>query len=161
VIGVAGYAGAGAPTGIAGGTVEITPAKWVTIATGTGIAPSGMQYAVMPRFRIVDGTMGYGIGIGVSEGAYQSVARYQQDSWNLPNAGADSIKTWNHAWFGNVELSIEERHKDGLTWRIFAGAGRVLNASSYECASHSWSGGMFDTKSAPAPGCDPNQGNIV
>jgi len=159
-VGIAGHFGAGAPTGILGGSVEVTPAPWLTIAPGVGVAPLGYQLALMSRFRVVADTMGYGFGFGVSEGGYQSKRFAASGGFEPYSAGTESIKTWSHAWFGNVEASIEQRHENGLSWRAYAGVGAVLNRSGYECASYATGSGIFRT-SPSAPGCDRNQGNVV
>jgi hypothetical protein len=127
------HAGLGTPLGFYGLTTELTPVRWFTIGVGAGESSSGLQEALMARVRVVvDGT-GFALGGGVSTGPYQDT----KEGWFCGLYGGDcTLRTWDRAVWGNMELSVEHRLRSGLELRAYFGSALLSNQTADGCVVH-------------------------
>jgi hypothetical protein len=124
-------AGFGTPYGLLGASVEWTPVRFLTIATGVGGSFGGAQLALLPRLRLLDGRTAVSIGGGPSWGGYATTDDILYPSWKA---------TYPCFWL-NGDLSIEHRSSSGLDVRGYVGAATVVYAdSASECWAEGYSG---------------------
>ncbi len=119
-----GHMGFGTPYGLTGVSLELTPIPWWTFGGGLGVSFGGPQLAMSTRVRYPFGHAALAFGVGVSRGGYKTVESWIDASWT---------KEWAHAYWLNIEASVEHRWRTGLELRIYMGVGSLLNPGSGEC----------------------------
>jgi hypothetical protein len=133
VLSINAQVGLGAPLGLGGIGLDLTPFRWFTIGAGVGYSPhsgstgGGSQAALMSRLRypFENGTA-IALGGGVSTGPYHASPFMDYES--------HTVWTWDRAWWTNVELSIEHRWTNGVELRGFGGVGFLDNPTADTCA---------------------------
>ena len=119
------------PFGFLGFTADYSPARWLAIEAGGGYNVDGPQGALWPRAR-VPLTRGFAVG----GGPFLGVGNYDADNDCLI-CGEDQAtrrhRTWKPAIVGGGLLAIEGRGESGFSWKVYGGAGHVLNAGAIEC----------------------------
>ena len=127
-------AGSG-PLGTAGAAIEYTPIAGATISGGVGLGQGRAQAAILPRLhQPLTETLGIGIGAGISVGPSGPDGRDALRRVFCASCGDLPERTYALAWWGNAEISLEERRPWGLVWRLFVGGARILNPGDGVCA---------------------------
>jgi hypothetical protein len=119
------------PFGLVGASLDYSPARWVAIEAGGGYNVDGPQGALWPRARLPL-TRGFAIGGGPLLG----VGNYDADNDCLicgEEQATRRHRTWKPAVVGGGLLSIEGRGEGGFSWKVYGGAGHVLNSGAIEC----------------------------
>jgi hypothetical protein len=128
--------GAGAPLGMPGVALGYTPLSWATIAGGVGLAQGHVQGAIVPRFHQPLGeTFALSIGAGASFGAAGGGGGDSLRGVFCVSCSGVTERSYALAWWGNAELSLEERRPWGLEWRVFVGGARLLNPGEGTCST--------------------------
>ena len=126
--------GGGAPLGTTGIALGYTPLEWATVAGGVGLAQGNVQGSLMPRVhQPLTDTFALAIGAGISFGRTGATGRDSLRRIVCSDCDETIERTYAFAWWGNAEISLEERRPWGLAWRIFVGGARVLNPSEGTC----------------------------
>lgn len=119
------------PFGLLGATLDYSPAPWIAIEAGGGYNVDGVQGALAPRARVPISR-----GVAVGAGPFIGVGNYDADNDCLI-CGEDQAtrrhRTWKPAIVGGGLLSIEGRSEGGFSWKVYGGAGHVLNSGAIEC----------------------------
>jgi hypothetical protein len=131
------------PFGFAGLSATVTPLRWLSVEAGGGVALDGPQAAILPRARLfVSQKVALSLAIGPSFGRY--VERHDFRGCDLvlllpvvqgstSGCAPRPARTWDVASWADALLAIEGRTGAGFEWRLFGGAGRLLNASASSC----------------------------
>lgn len=146
-------AGFGTPTGYYGVTAEYAPTPLLVAAVGVGNGSGpyckapleqpqsfhricgrwdrDLQLAAQARLRLVRGNPGaFSLGAGLSTGGY---------TWVEFTTDGPAYKTTERAHWFNAEASWELRDSSGLSGRLFAGYGFLLNPGDLACVG--WGAG--------------------
>jgi hypothetical protein len=127
------HAGLGTPYGLTGASLEFTPIAYWTLGGGVGTSISGPQLALSTRVRYPIGHSAIAFGVGASRGAYDTAEAWLTDSlWR---------KHWDHAYWLNLEVSLERRWSSGVQFRMYGGVGTVVNPAAGKCEPDSNYGG--------------------
>jgi hypothetical protein len=128
--------GDSAPLGTAGATIGYSPVPWATIGAGVGLEQRHVQLAVIPRVhQLLSETLALSVGAGISAGASSDAGRDDLRHTLCMSCSEAHERTFALAWWGNAELSLEDREPWGLAWRFFVGGARVLNPGDGTCPS--------------------------
>lgn len=128
--------GGGTPLGTTGVAIGYTPVRWATLSGGVGLAQGSLQVAFIPRVhQPLTDTLALGLGAGVSLGPSDRSGRDGVRRALCQTCDEVPERSYALAWWGNAELSVEERRPWGLVWRAFAGGARLLNPSDGTCAA--------------------------
>lgn len=119
------------PVGIAGINLDYTldPSVSLTAGVGVSLTSRSPQFSLMGRPRIFVGNLAFFGGIGLSAGRYVPVLQ------GLFQEGYYTEHAVNPALWLNTELGIENRHRDGISYRLSVGVSRLINSGSWECRS--------------------------
>ena len=127
------HAGLGTPLGLIGVSLEVTPIPYWTFGGGIGTSISGPQLAMSTRVRYPFGHGAIAFGVGASRGAYDTAEAWLADSlWT---------RHWDHAYWLNLEVSLEHRWSTGVQFRMYGGVGAVLNPADGRCQPDQNNGG--------------------
>jgi hypothetical protein len=119
------HAGFGTPYGLTGASLEFTTIPYWTLGGGVGTSISGPQLAMSTRVRYPFGHGGVAFGVGASRGAYDTAEAWMTDPlWT---------RHWDHAYWLNLEVSLEHRWATGVQFRMYGGVGSVLNPAAAQC----------------------------
>jgi hypothetical protein len=121
--------GAGTPYGVAGLSLEVSPLRYVTLASGAGWGANGLQIALSTRGRYpFNATTAVAFGLGGSTGAYKE---------SYPSIGdKEWVKTWDRAYWLSSEIALEYQRMGGARIRIYLGIEKLLNSGSSACSSN-------------------------
>jgi hypothetical protein len=121
--------GLGAPLGLAGVAVDMSPSPGFSANAGAGIGGStrSLQLAAALRMRII-AARGFAAG---AEGGL-AVGRYSEDL-SCPSGRCPAAWYWERAVWGNVGLFLELRTDAGLALRGSFGASAIFNVTSGQC----------------------------
>jgi hypothetical protein len=112
--------GVGAPTGLLGATLEVSPTAWLVLNAGAGEGAQGTQIATMGRLRLPLGDWAVAIGGGYSFGNYDDNKCWGHD------CNDHDARSWEPAHWLNADLSVETRAASGFEWRLYTGFGTAI-----------------------------------
>lgn len=116
--------GVGTPTGMTGLHLEMRLARAIAVRAGIGGGMIGdPQAAAMTRLRFPE-LPALNLGVGISAGSYREACGICSDPSSLH---------WDLALWNNYELSVETRSWGGFMFRVFGGAGVLVNRAGYHC----------------------------
>jgi hypothetical protein len=131
--------GIGGPFGYTGVSFEWAPVYWFATAAGVGYLPGGPQVGLVPRLRLPITTfIAVGMGVPFSAGPY-----VYAESVPMPAdvcGGGDCryrlTRTWEVAYWGHLEPSVDFRLASGLQVRLYGGYSRILNGTDAKCEAN-------------------------
>ncbi len=109
--------GLASPTGMLGLALDVAPEPWWAVNLGAGLGSGGWSWSVQPRIQTMGGPVSIGGGVGLSGGEF------------VPAMGAVH---YDHAVWGNTEVSLSWMASDSWQLRSAFGYGVVLNDESCE-----------------------------
>ena len=121
--------GLGAPLGLAGAALDVSPSPGFSLNFGAGVGHStrSLQLAGVARMRII---AAHGFAVGPEAGL--AMGRYEEHI-DCPDGHCPPEWHWNRAVWGNVGLFLERRSDTGLALRWSFGAASIFNLASAEC----------------------------
>jgi hypothetical protein len=137
-VAIATHRGAGTPFGRYGFSLDVAFSKRMSLlfGVGTNLEPGG-QFALLERYRVVViDNFAFGVSTGPSTGAYawRHPSFYSRDCWWRIWCPRDDVRrTWDRAWWWNLEASLEAREKEGFDVRFYGGAATLLNVDAGSC----------------------------
>ncbi len=120
------------PFGVAGGAIEFTPYRYITIYAGGGVARFGGRVAGGLRLNFPIGNAAVGMMLGAGGGS-------QEWDSTLPGVGAtqpDSFtitRRWDFAFDVHAGITFEYRWDMGLFGRIGFGATGIIESDADTC----------------------------
>ncbi|MCC6664699.1 MAG: hypothetical protein IT375_13185 [Polyangiaceae bacterium] len=121
--------GLGAPLGLVGVAVDLSPSAGFSWNLGAGISVPGptLQLGTAVRLRLIP-TTGFAVGAegGLSFGPYSE----QSD---CPSNDCPPAYSWERAVWGHVGLMLERRSQSGLTLRWSFGGAGIFNVTQADC----------------------------
>ncbi|MBI3206626.1 MAG: hypothetical protein HYZ29_34135 [Myxococcales bacterium] len=121
--------GLGAPLGLVGVAVDLSPSAGFSWNLGAGVsahAPS-LQLGTAVRLRLIP-TTGFAVG---AEGGL-AFGRYAEPS-ECPRPDCPPTYSWERAVWGHVGLMLERRSASGLSLRWSFGSAGIFNVTQADC----------------------------
>jgi hypothetical protein len=124
-----GDVGLGAPEGLIGGGLGVSPTSWSSTEVGLGLSDSGFQAAAMLGLRLrISEPATLGISSGLSIGRYTvSSDPFFDDQWE---------KVWPWVLWSNTEVTIRHELDARTALRFHAGVAISLAAANPTCSNN-------------------------
>jgi hypothetical protein len=129
-IAILGIAGA-APAGSLALGIDFAVARALAIEVAGGFSVYGLPRAALtPRLRLpVSKRVAFGFGGGLAFGGVR-----QSNEMSCLFCSGNFKKEWSSAVLANGLVDVEgQRATGGFVWRVFGGAGGILNADDFAC----------------------------
>jgi hypothetical protein len=100
------------------------------IGAGAGVGYLGPQVSLMPRLRTGQGPTSFTFGAGISGGPYSA----PELPFFCEPSGPNMCITRTTVLWGNLEVGVQRTWREGMTLRVYGGAGRIVAHTA--CTGH-------------------------